>query len=993
MENTGSIAEYVSAFKNSPVLGRQLVFHHIEKARNAAARDPAQPLRPETIHFLRSSGIPCLYLHQAEAIDAVRQGRNVVVATSTASGKTLAYNIPVLEKIIEKPSSRSLYLFPLKALANDQIASFSAMAHAACPDRKIACAVYDGDTSPWNRKKIRNAPPNIIFTNPDMLHLSILPYHTMWAEFLENLEFIVVDEVHTYRGLFGSHMAWVFRRLRRICTRYGSDPVFIFCSATVGNPGELASGLTGLDVMPVTESGAPSGVRHFIMADPEDGGAAQMAVQLLVAALHRGLRTIVYTQSRKLTELINLWTTQRAKKFADRITAYRAGFLPEERRKIESRMSRGSLLAVISTSALELGIDIGALDLCILVGYPGTVMSTWQRGGRVGRSMRESAVILIAQEDALDRYFLQHPQDLITRPAESAVINPFNSAICKKHLVCAAAELPVRTGEEIMLPGPVKQTAAKLEKEGKLLRSADGVELFSGRRYPHREVSLRGTGRSFQIISSDTGKVIGSVDGFRAMRETHPGAVYLHRGKTYLIKSLDIEGLTALASPANLNYFTRVTATKDTKILKIIREYKVGSTRFFFGTLRVTDQVTGYERRMVRGQRLTGRVPLDLPPQVFETEGFWFIIPDEIKKTVEKHRMHFMGGIHALEHGTIGILPLFVLSDRNDLGGISFTWHPQCESAAVFIYDGVPGGIGLSREAFRRARDVMMQVIKTIKSCPCENGCPSCVHSPKCGSGNRPIDKEAAIFTAEALLGEKTGRNQICGNTVAKTQADKCSSEFTGVNSSLPPVREMEKDGTACALRNREGGRGAGAVFRLPDNFAVFDIETQLSAAEAGGWGQAHRMKVSCAVLFSSVDQAFHTFFEHDLDSFFTMLKSVELIAGFNVNRFDYRVLSAYTDMNLWNFPTIDLLEKIYERLGYRISLNGLASVTLGCRKSADGLMALKWWKQGKLEKIAEYCRMDVKITRDLLLFAAQNGYLLFRNRAGKTVRVPLKLP
>ncbi len=980
------VAEYVTSFKNSRRLGRQVVFHHVSPARQPILEKTSRPLAPATEDILRANGIEGLFLHQARAIDAVRDGRNVVVATSTASGKSLIYNIPVIEEIVENPCSTALYLFPLKALANDQMANFCRMSALAGSADNITCGIYDGDTTQWQRKKMRQRPPNVLFTNPEMLHLSLLPYHSTWKAFIENLKFIVVDEVHTYRGLLGSHMAWVFRRLRRICRRYGTDPTFIFCSATVGNPGELASDLTGLETVTITESGAPCGKRHFLMVDPEDGGAAQMAVQLLMAALHRDLRTIVYTQSRKLTELVNLWTMERAVRFRDRISAYRAGFLPEERRQIEKKLTDGNLLAVISTSALELGIDIGVLDLCILVGYPGTVMSTRQRGGRVGRSMRESAVVLIAQEDALDRYFLNHPQELIQRSPESAVINPLNAVIAERHLLCAAAEMPLETEGDPACPKEIMPVAERLVDQARLLISADGKAMFTSRTYPHREVNLRGTGRSYQIIARDTGELIGSVDGYRAMRETHPGAIYLHRGDPWLVRSLDTEARTVTVEPARVNYFTRVTATKNTEIMECFHTRQVGSTLFSIGRLRVTDQVTGYEQRLIRGQKLITRVPLDLPPNVFETDGMWFTIPDHIRQRIESEAMHFMGGIHALEHAMIGILPLYVLTDRNDLSGISYTMHPQCAAAAVFIYDSVPGGIGLARTAFQKAREVMEQVIRTIKTCPCENGCPSCVHSPRCGSGNRPIDKEAALFTAQALMtedrGEQVGRPAATAYQTASGMLQARKVTCKGHSRLESPQRDMDRG-------DKTGRRTCG---RLPDDYVVIDVETQLSASEAGGWHMAHRMKVSCAVLYSSRDNSFRTFFEHQLESLFERLSEASMVIGFNINRFDYKVLSAYTSMELHSLPTLDLLEKVYNKLGYRISLDGLAKATLGIKKSGNGLLALKWWKQGKLQQIADYCRKDVEITRDLLLFAAENRYLLFINKAGKKVRVPVDI-
>ncbi|HHE74110.1 MAG TPA: DEAD/DEAH box helicase, partial [Desulfobacteraceae bacterium] len=433
MEVSKDIQEYVQALKASKRLGGQVVFHKVIPEEPAIWGEPLEAWPGTIEQMLRDAGIQKLFVHQAQAIDFVRAGEHVVVATPTASGKTLIYNLMVMERFLVRPDSKALFMFPLKALAQDQLLNLNKFT-ASLEGRRPTAAIYDGDTSTWHRKRIREKPPNVIMTNPEMLHLSFLPHHTRWASFFSGLETVVVDEVHTYRGLLGSHMSQVFRRLERVCRHYRSSPAFIFNSATVANPKQLAEQLTDFEVRTVSNSGSPKGKRHILFIDPIDS-PAQTAILLLKAALKRNLRTIVYTQSRKMTELIAIWAGTQAGEYADRISAYRAGFLPEERREIESKLSRGELLAVISTSALELGIDIGDLDLCLLVGYPGTIVSTWQREGRVGRNGQESAMILIAGEDALDQYFMRNPEDFIQRSPEVAVVNPFNPNILARHVV------------------------------------------------------------------------------------------------------------------------------------------------------------------------------------------------------------------------------------------------------------------------------------------------------------------------------------------------------------------------------------------------------------------------------------------------------------------------------------------------------------------------------------------------------------------------------
>ncbi|MCJ7772809.1 MAG: DEAD/DEAH box helicase, partial [Desulfobacterales bacterium] len=739
----------MNAIKNSKRMGHQVAYHIILPATNSSLSETETPLPEKLIAILREGGIRQLYAHQADAIDLIRSGQHVVVSTPTASGKTFIYNIPVIERFLKNQNTTALYIFPLKALAQDQLRNINNIMNPL-KEEGFTAAIYDGDTTNWHRKRLRENPPNILLTNPEMVHLSLLAHHPKWASFYSNLQTVVVDEVHTYRGIMGSHMSLVFRRLQRICSYYGVRPNYIFCSATVGNPSKLAEQLIGFQVKEISKSSAPRGKRHIIYYDPVDS-PAQSAILLLKAALHRSLKTIVYTQSRKMTELIALWAANKSGKFSKRISAYRAGFLPEERREIESRRVGGDLLAVISTSALELGIDVGGLDLCILVGYPGSLVSTWQRGGRVGRSGQDSALILIAGEDALDQYFIQNPEELIYRAPESVVVNPQNRVILEKQLVCAAAELSLKIDETILSGEIIEDVVKKLEKEGTLLKSADGKQFYSSRKAPHRHVDLRGTGSSYTIVDRNTDRIIGEIDGFRAFKETHTGAVYLHKGDSFVVNYLDLDTKTVSATEARVDYYTRVRSTKNTEILKTHMEKPVWGTKIYSGTLKVTEQITGYERWRIYDKRKIDIIPLELPPIVFDTEGLWFIIPPEIQRKAENKYLHFMGGIHAIEHAAIGIFPLLVMADRNDLGGISTPIHPQLGNAAIFIYDGIPGGAGMSTQAYHLAEELLGYTLNMIHKCRCEQGCPSCVHSPKCGSGNRPIDKSSAKFLLKEI--------------------------------------------------------------------------------------------------------------------------------------------------------------------------------------------------------------------------------------------------
>ncbi len=809
-----------------------------------------------------------------------------------------------------------------------------------------------------------------------MLHLGILPHHARWTTFLASLSFIVLDEAHIYRGIFGSHMAQLLQRLQRICLRYNARPVHILCTATVGNPLELAVNLLGPSCNPesICRSGAPQGKRHFLFMDPEESPST-LVIQLLQASLARKLRTIVYCRSRRMTELLSLWACEKNSIYRNKISAYRAGFLPEERRSIEERMASGDLLAVISTSALELGIDIGNLDVCILAGYPGSIISTLQRGGRVGRKGQESAVILVGGEDALDQFFIHHPEEFFNRPPEKAVLSPDNEIILGRHLECAAAECSLKRQEPWMQNPVVLHVAHDLEQKGLLLKTADGNEWLAARKRPHSDVDIRGSGATFQIVDQEN-NVIGSVDVHHAFRETHPGAVYLHKGRSYIIQELNLGAHLALAVPETVSWHTRARTSKSTEILEIKNAGYAFSSPVFFGKLKVTECITGYERRQNGSLRLLDIRPLDLPPQLFETEGFWFTIPDSARKATEKKLYHFMGAIHALEHLCIGLMPLQVIADRNDFGGISIPLHPQTAAPTVFVYDGLPGGSGLTRSAFPVLDNLFTTMFHTLESCPCETGCPSCIQSPKCGSGNRPLDKAGALFLLGTIMRAKTDSFHTPVPIVIPVGEKKERVYSSLVNSYLVSGSPPAPNDTPSKISSPSS------------RIMVFDVETRYSAADVGGWSQAEKMGVSVAVVWDG--ENFISFQQDTLKDMFCLLQTADLVVGFNSFHFDYAVLQPFANFDLHSLPGLDLLEHIQKRLHYRVSLDNLGQATLGSTKSSNGLQALQWWKEGRLEDIRAYCQQDVAITRDLFLFGRHEGFVLFTNKAGQKVRIPI---
>lgn len=971
------IQEYLDSLQASKKFGPQVVCSRTFPRRPPSYSKPQEPLHSRLSSGLAETGIHQLYTHQARALDVIKTGKDVLVATPTASGKSLIYNLPVFEEYLGQPESHFLYLFPLKALAQDQLRALMDLYSAVTGSSTgvdTFCSIYDGDTSAYKRAKIRKKHPTVLITNPDMVHLSLLPHHDTWSLFFKKLTYIVIDEVHTYRGVFGAHISWVIKRLVRVAAHYGSYPSFIMLSATIGNPKELGERLTGRKTVVIEKTGAPTTRKHFVFINPWDS-SIYTASQLLEAAIKRKLRTIVYTKSRKITELITIWTQPRLGPLGSKLSSYRAGFLPEERRIIESDLSTGKLLGVISTSALELGIDIGDLDLCILVGYPGSIMATWQRGGRVGRGGRDSAVVMIGGEDALDQHFMNNPEDFFLREPENAALNPFNARIMRQHLHCAAAEIPLAASEPLVKDAKqIRDEIEHLTVEATLYQERSGEYWIASRKRPQRLVDLRGGGTQLAIILEDSGELIGEIDSGRALKEAHCGAVYLHRTRTLLVKSLDLPGKEVLVTPFKGHYHTRPIVKKQTEIQELIDSKMVAGVRVSFGKLKVTEEVTGFQKINNHTQKTISREQLDLPEQIIETEGIWLDLQDRHRSAMVEKELHFMGAIHAVEHAMIAMFPLLILCDRNDIGGISCPYHEQTACPSIFVYDGYSGGAGLSLEAFGIIAELLKQVEKTIRCCSCETGCPSCVHSPKCGSGNRPIDKAAALCLVQLIL-EPSSTDQNCGFPVqgfspesgAKTQATIADSLHG--SASLPAGLET-----------------------LPARYGVFDLETKFSAAEVGGWNRADRMGMSVGVIYDSELDGYTTYLEDDVSEMIEHLRSLDLVVGFNNKRFDNQVLSAYTQIDLYGLPTVDILEEVYTRLSYRLSLDRLAEHTLGVSKTADGLQALQWFKEGKIAEIVKYCKKDVELTRNLFLHELEHGFLLFKNKAGSIVRLPLRL-
>ncbi len=746
---------------------------HTEHLPPRAARHAVWPdrIRPEVIAAVQKAGIPDPWAHQAAVAEHALDGQSVIVATGTASGKSLAYLVPVLSSLLdgaEAPNGRgatALYLSPTKALAADQLRAVKEL--SAPLGNAVRPAVYDGDTPVEEREWIRQYA-NLVLTNPDMLHRGILPSHPRWSSFLRALRYVVIDESHTYRGVFGSHVAQVIRRLRRLCARYGADPVFLLASATAAEPAVAAGRLTGLPVSAVDDDASPRGELVFALWEPpltehhgENGApvrrtATAETAGLLTDLAVQSVRTVAFVGSRRGAELISVITQERLaevdRSLARRVAAYRGGYLPEERRALERALHSGDLLGLAATTALELGVDVSGLDAVLICGYPGTRASLWQQAGRAGRSGQGALAVMVARDDPLDTYLVHHPEAIFDQPVESTVLDPDNPYVLAPHLCAAAAELPL-TEEDLALFGPATRELLPQLEAAKLLRRRAHGWHWTRRESAADLADIRGGGgRPVQIVEVGTGRLLGTVDANAAHGSVHTGAVHLHQGRTYLVRDLDLEDSVALVEQATPSYSTTARDTTAISVLETDAEIPWGDGRLCYGSVEVTNQVVSFLRRRLITGEVLGETKLDLPPRTLRTRAVWWTVTDDQLDAARINPEQLGGALHAAEHASIGMLPLFATCDRRDIGGVSIPLHPDTLLPTVFVYDGHPGGAGFAERGFHTARQWLAATREAIDACECEAGCPSCIQSPKCGNGNEPLHKRAALRLLTVLL-------------------------------------------------------------------------------------------------------------------------------------------------------------------------------------------------------------------------------------------------
>jgi len=721
---------------------------------------------------LAQTGVTAPWTHQVQAAELARAGNHVVVATGTASGKSLAYQLPVLAALTEDPRATALYVSPTKALGADQLRSVAALGGAG-----LRAASYDGDT-PLAERDWARAHARWLITNPDMLHHGVLPRHGRWAAFLRRLRYVVLDECHGYRGVFGSHVALLMRRLRRICARYGSAPVFLLASATVAEPARFASRLTGLDVTAVTEDGSPRSARTVALWEPPllepsfvdgSGGAAASApvhrsagaeaARMMADLVLGGARVLAFVRSRRSAELTALGADRAIREvdpaLAGRVSAYRGGFLPEERRALEQALRSGELLGVATTNALELGVDIVGLDAVLMAGFPGTRASFWQQAGRAGRGGRDALVVLLASDDPLDTYLVHHPDALLGAPVESCVLDPANPYVLAPQLACAAAELPLTTAELTTVFDDPRTVGVldDLVAQGVLRRRPGGWFWPTPRERPAADVDIRGSGGGqVLLVETETSRMLGTVEAAAAPAAVHPGAVYLHRGQSYVVDALDLdEGLAQLHADEP-SWSTSARSVVDVVVTGTQASRTVGGVTAAIGEVEVTSQVIGYLRMAIGGE-VIDTVPLDMPQHTLCTRAVWYTLDESALAAAGLPADRVVGALHAAEHAAIGLLPLFAMCDRWDVGGMSTALHPDTAAATVFVHDGHPGGAGFADRGYETLGAWLAATRAAIADCACATGCPSCVQSPKCGNGNSPLDKPGAVAVLDVVLG------------------------------------------------------------------------------------------------------------------------------------------------------------------------------------------------------------------------------------------------
>jgi DEAD/DEAH box helicase domain-containing protein len=734
----------------------RVVAESAEPATMAKLTDLPPSLHPGLAEALLAAGIESLYSHQAEAYETARDS-HLILTSGTASGKSLSFNLPVLDGVAHEPKRRAIYLYPTKALAQDQARKLGELRPPGLRE-----AIYDGDTPREERPAIRRRA-NLVLTNPDMLNVGVLPHHKRWGDFLANLGWVVVDEAHTYRGVFGSHVANVLRRLRRVARIYGNEPRFILASATIANPGELAERLTGFPFELLDDDGAPRAGREIAMWNPPVIEQRTMtrrspvseAADLLVELVSRGVRTICFMRSRRGIELINRFASMKLAEegrgeLANRIAPYRAGYTPQQRREIESQLASGELLAVAATDALELGIDVGELDAAICVNFPGTVASLRQMWGRAGRRRRGLAVY-VAGEDALDQFFCRHPDEFLGRPVEAAILDHRSEQIQMQHLLAAAYESPLGPEDDEILGDGWRERAERLVTSGDLRRGRGERYLTRTGEFVAGRIALRSASAdSVAVVDASSGEMLGNVEAERAFSTVHPGAIYLHLGRSYEVAELDIRSRRAIVQPFEGDYYTQVKKETEVYVEGMETQRQAVGVELSFGAVSVSEQVIAYQRKRLGDNKVIDIVALDLPEQNFLTQALWYVIPDRMAAALPSEVL--LGALHASEHGQIAVLPLIAMCDRWDIGGLSTNIHHQTGSPTIFIYDGHPGGVGITRRGYEEFERLVSDADRLIRECPCDDGCPSCVQSPKCGNLNEHLHKRGALELMGRML-------------------------------------------------------------------------------------------------------------------------------------------------------------------------------------------------------------------------------------------------
>ncbi|MFD7652717.1 DEAD/DEAH box helicase [Actinosynnema sp. NPDC059797] len=725
---------------------------------------------PEAVtSALVERGVTQPWRHQVEAADRAWAGEHVVVATGTASGKSLAYQLPVLSVLTTDPKATALYLSPTKALGADQLRSVEELRVPG-----VRAASFDGDTPIAERDWVR-AHANWVFSNPDMLHRGVLPNHARWIRFLRRLTCVVVDECHTYRGVFGSHVALLLRRLRRVAARYGANPTFVLASATVADPAASARALLGVDVAAVTEDGSPRAGRTVALWEPpllddlegENGAPVRRSAgaetsRILADLTVEGARSLAFVRSRVGAELTAIGARRLLSEvdpeLAGRVAAYRGGYLPEERRALERAVSSGELLGLATTNALELGVDIVGLDAVVVAGFPGTLASFWQQAGRAGRTGDSDAlVVFVARDDPLDTYLVHNPSAVLHKPVEATVLDPTNPYVLAPHLACAAAELPLTPESLADFGGDAALAVVEGLTADRVLRKRPNGWYWTSHDRPHADVDIRGSGgEQVVVVEADSGRMLGTVDPGSAHWTVHPGAVYLHQGESYVVDQLDLETGIALVRAERPEWSTTARDTKDISVVRVLEEREFPGVRVCLGEVEVTSQVVGYLRKLPSGQVLDS-VPLDLPPQTLVTRAVWYSVSAGLLGSAPGGAglapALVPGALHAAEHAAIGLLPLFATCDRWDIGGVSTALHQDTGEATVFVHDGHPGGAGFADRGFDAVVPWLVATREAIAACACPAGCPSCVQSPKCGNGNDPLDKAGGVAVLDVVIG------------------------------------------------------------------------------------------------------------------------------------------------------------------------------------------------------------------------------------------------